>query len=85
MYTVQLLERDFVGRPIDSAISAEVFPSLAQASAAARSEAFYLSHRLGIPVAVAIADAERTLIRHIVPALHDEHARPLYGGAVRAG
>lgn len=67
-YTVLLLERDFVGRPIDTPLAGEVFDSLARASAAAKSEAFYLSHVLGIPIAVVIGDGQRTLVRHIVSA-----------------
>lgn len=70
-YTVVLLERDFIGPPIACALSGEVFDSIAAATAAAKCEAFYLSRRLGIPIAVAIADSQRTLVRHIVPA-HEE-------------
>lgn len=78
-YTVLLLERDFVGRPIDSPLAGEVFESLVRASAAAKSEAFFLSHLLGVPIAIAIADDQRTLIRHIVSA-HVQQPPPRVGG-----
>jgi len=79
-----LLEGDLNGRPIPSEVSQRAFPTIAKASAAAKTEAFALSSRLGVPVAVAIADRqERVLIRHVVPAMHCEHTKPLYRGSLR--
>lgn len=75
-YTVVLFERDFVGRRIANPLDGERFDSLALASAAAQEEAFHLSTVLRIPVAVAIADSQRTLVRHIVPPWHTAAARP---------
>lgn len=77
-YTIELRERSYLGPRIDTPLAGERFDTIARASAAAKHEAFHFSNTLGVPIAVLIADDRRTLIRHIVPARHDESAQPLY-------
>ncbi|KAB8315378.1 hypothetical protein SD81_032425 [Tolypothrix campylonemoides VB511288] len=84
-YTVDIVERDFTGPRLQNALSGETFATLLEASSAAKSEAFYLSNALGVPIAVMIHEDERTLIRHIVPALHDEARTPLYPRSIDDG
>ncbi len=78
-YRVELRERCHTGTRIDTPLAAERFDTLVQASRAAKTEAFHFSNALGLPIAVLIAEeGARVLIRHIVPARHDESAQPLY-------
>lgn len=77
-YRIEFRERGYLGECIDSPLKGERFETVAKASLAAKQEAFDLSNRLGAPIAVLIADDQRVLIRHIVPARHDEHRHPLY-------
>lgn len=67
-YTVQLNESTYHGRTLSCDVAGERFDNPADASAAAKSEAFHLSMQLGLPVAIRIFEDSRIYLSHIMPA-----------------
>lgn len=67
-FTVQLNESTYHGRTLSCDVANERFDTAADASAAAKTEAFHLSMQLRVAVAIRIFEDSRIYLSHIMPA-----------------
>lgn len=77
-YRIELRQQGYNGPELTTAATTERYDSLVRASRVAKQEAFVLSNTLGVAVAVIICEQDKPIIRHVVPARHDETRHPLY-------
>lgn len=80
MYRIELRERVHSGPEIATERSQVRYPSIRQATAAAKEEAFIQTALLQMPVAIrVIGPDQRTMILFVMPALPVEAQRALFG------
>lgn len=82
MYRIELRERQHTGPEIDTERSQIRYPSIRQATVAAKEEAFIQTALLQMPVAIRIIGPDqRAMILFVMPALPLEAQRALFGPA----